>query len=113
MTRQYLDHASTSPLRPEARDAMQRWLDGQGFGDPSRVHAEGLVIRFINFFGSQRKQFQRAVEEGRIPREDNPLKNAPHTAEACEQFERSSTVAASFRGPCGRTTPMPRNHGVW
>jgi ATP-dependent DNA helicase RecG len=29
------------------------------------VHAEGLVLRFFNFYGSQLKQFQRAAEEGR------------------------------------------------
>ena len=29
------------------------------------VHAEGLVLRFLNFYGSQLKQFQRAAEEGR------------------------------------------------
>ena len=28
------------------------------------VHAEGLVLRFFNFYGSQLKQFQRAAEEG-------------------------------------------------
>lgn len=47
MRRHYLDHASTSPLRPEARAAMASWLDGQGFGDPSRVHAEGLDARHM------------------------------------------------------------------
>jgi cysteine desulfurase len=45
--RSYLDHASTSPLRPEARAAMASWLDGAGFGDPSRVHAEGLDARQV------------------------------------------------------------------
>jgi cysteine desulfurase len=45
LTRHYLDHASTSPVRPEARDAMRAWLDGEGFGDPSRVHAEGMAAR--------------------------------------------------------------------
>lgn len=45
MKRHYLDHASTSPLRPEARDAVVGWLSGRSFGDPSRVHAEGLVAR--------------------------------------------------------------------
>ena len=39
----YLDHASTSPLRPKARGAVLEWLDV--VGDPSRVHAEGLVTR--------------------------------------------------------------------
>jgi ATP-dependent DNA helicase RecG len=28
------------------------------------VHAEGVVLRFFNFYGSQLKQFQRAAEEG-------------------------------------------------
>ena len=29
------------------------------------VHADGLVLRFLNFYGSQLKQFQRAADEGR------------------------------------------------
>ena len=29
------------------------------------VHADGLVLRFLNFYGSQLKQFQRAAEGGR------------------------------------------------
>ena len=33
----YLDHAATTPLRPEARTAMEPWLDG-GFGNPSGLH---------------------------------------------------------------------------
>ena len=40
----YLDHASTTPLRPEARDALVTWLDHPG--DPGRVHAEGLAARY-------------------------------------------------------------------
>ena len=34
----YLDHAATTPLRPEAREAMEPWL-GERFGNPSGVHA--------------------------------------------------------------------------
>ena len=50
MGRHYLDHASTSPIRPEARAAMVAVLDGEGFGglqpaDPSRIHAEGMAAR--------------------------------------------------------------------
>jgi cysteine desulfurase len=41
--RAYLDHASTSPLRPEAREALIRWLGATG--DPGRIHAEGLTAR--------------------------------------------------------------------
>jgi len=42
--RVYLDHASTSPLRPAARAAMVEWLDR--VGDPGRIHAEGLAARY-------------------------------------------------------------------
>ena len=48
MGRHYLDHASTSPLRPEARDAMVAWLDAAAAGavaDPSRIHVEGMTAR--------------------------------------------------------------------
>ena len=41
--RHYLDHASTSPLRPEARDAMVAALDL--VGDPGRIHEEGMTVR--------------------------------------------------------------------
>jgi cysteine desulfurase len=34
----YLDHAATTPLRPEARTAMLPWL-GERFGNPSGSHA--------------------------------------------------------------------------
>ena len=43
--RHYLDHASTSVLRPEAARAMQAWLGGDRAGDPGRVHAEGHLVR--------------------------------------------------------------------
>lgn len=39
MRRVYLDHAATTPLRPEAQEALLRWL---GYtGNPSSAHAEG------------------------------------------------------------------------
>ncbi len=44
MARHYLDHASTSPLRPEARQAMVEAL-GSPVGDPGRLHHEGLTAR--------------------------------------------------------------------
>ncbi len=45
MARHYLDHASTSPLRPEARAAMAEW-DATGVtADPGRVHTEGRQSR--------------------------------------------------------------------
>ena len=45
--RHYLDWASTAPLRPEARAAMQAWLDAGGGGDPGRVHSEGRQTRSL------------------------------------------------------------------
>jgi cysteine desulfurase len=43
--RHYLDHASTSVLRPEAARAMSTWLAAPWAGDPGRVHAEGHAVR--------------------------------------------------------------------
>ena len=46
--RAYLDHASTSPLRPEAAVAMREVLDActaGALGDPSRSYAEALESR--------------------------------------------------------------------
>ena len=43
MSRAYLDHASSSPLRPVAHEAMLPWLAHPG--DPGRVHAEGRAAR--------------------------------------------------------------------
>ena len=48
MTRHLLDHASTSPLRPEVAEALDTWNDlaARGeLGDPSRIHTEGMRAR--------------------------------------------------------------------
>jgi cysteine desulfurase len=42
----YLDYQATTPLAPEARDAMLRWLDGpegNGFGNPHSPHRMGRM----------------------------------------------------------------------
>jgi cysteine desulfurase len=41
--RAYLDHASSSPLRPAAYEAMLPWIGHPG--DPGRVHSEGRAAR--------------------------------------------------------------------
>jgi len=41
--RHYLDHASTSPARPEVVEAMIPWLANAA--DPGRVHTEGKLAR--------------------------------------------------------------------
>lgn len=45
MPRSYLDHASTSPARPEVVEAMLPWLAGERAADPGRVHTEGRMAR--------------------------------------------------------------------
>ena len=55
--RVYLDHAATSPLRPEARAGVQEALDS--FGNPSSVHAEGRAARGV-------VERARAVVQGAI-----------------------------------------------
>lgn len=55
MARAYLDHASTSPTRPVAVDAMMRWFrpdpDPESGAtppvpaDPGRIHSEGMASR--------------------------------------------------------------------
>lgn len=44
MARAYLDHASTSPLRPEAKAAMVDAVQNLT-GDPGRIHEEGMAAR--------------------------------------------------------------------
>ena len=43
MTRVYLDHAATTPLRPEAREAMRHGFEL--WANPSSPHAEGRAAR--------------------------------------------------------------------
>jgi cysteine desulfurase len=46
LSRHYLDHASTTTLRPAAREAVLRWLGAQG-ADPGRMHTEALSARVV------------------------------------------------------------------
>ncbi|SEM73098.1 cysteine desulfurase family protein [Lihuaxuella thermophila] len=40
----YLDHAATTPIRPEVREAMLPYL-GESFGNPSSIHQFGRTVR--------------------------------------------------------------------
>jgi len=44
VARAYLDHASTTPPRPEAVAALRQWT-ALPAGDPGRLHEEGRVVR--------------------------------------------------------------------
>jgi cysteine desulfurase len=65
LTRHYLDHASTSPARPEVVEAMLPWFTGDGAADPGRVHTEGRMARVA--LESAREQV--AARFGARPRE--------------------------------------------
>lgn len=41
----YLDHAATTPVRPEVREAMLPFLGGELFGNPSSGHRFGRAVR--------------------------------------------------------------------
>ncbi len=57
MARIYLDHNATTPLRPEARDAMLSAMDA--VGNPSSVHTEGRKAKGI--LETARRQVAAAV----------------------------------------------------
>jgi cysteine desulfurase len=65
VARHYLDHASTTPLRPEASEAIAAWRDTGITADPGRVHTEGRIARatledardqVAEFFGVRSRQ---------------------------------------------------------
>src|SRR5690349_17474070 len=41
----YLDHAATTPVRPEVLEAMLPYLTEQAFGNPSSAHRFGRTAR--------------------------------------------------------------------
>jgi len=45
LDRIYLDHAATTPVRPEVREAMLPFLGEEAFGNPSSAHAFGRSAR--------------------------------------------------------------------
>ncbi|HEY8041957.1 MAG TPA: aminomethyl-transferring glycine dehydrogenase [Polyangiaceae bacterium] len=54
--------------------------------EPTESEDKGELDRFCEAMISIRAEI-RAVEEGKMPRDDNPLKHAPHTAEAIASSE--------------------------
>ena len=41
----YLDYQATTPLAPEARQAMLRWLADDGFANPHSAHVMGRAAK--------------------------------------------------------------------
>jgi glycine dehydrogenase len=82
--------------------------------EPTESESQGELDRFCEAMIGIREEI-RAVEEGQLPRDDNPLKHAPHTAEAIAAtdwkhpysretaaFPTSATRARKFWPPVGR-----------
>ena len=88
MSRVYLDHASMSPLRPAARDALVEWLGVTG--DPGRVHTEGRMTRAA----LEEAREQVAALFGARPREVVFTSGATETINA-------ATYGAGMRTPNG------------
>ena len=100
MTRAYLDHASSTPLRPAAAEAMAPWLTAPG--DPGRVHAEGRATRFA----LEEARAQVAAFFGARPREvlftsggTEAVNTAVFGATAAASTGAASTGGGSPDGP--------------
>ncbi|HXY19398.1 MAG TPA: cysteine desulfurase family protein [Gemmatimonadales bacterium] len=61
----YLDHAATTPVRSEVRDAMLPFLGEDAFGNPSSAHAVGRAARA----GVERAREQVAEALGAEPKQ--------------------------------------------
>jgi glycine dehydrogenase len=77
--------------------------------EPTESESKDELDRFCDAMIAIREEV-RAVEEGRLPRDDNPLKNAPHTA--------ATLLAAEWKHPYSREQaayPLPwvRPHKYW
>src|SRR5262245_36622646 len=77
--------------------------------EPTESESKAELDRFCDALIAIREEI-RAIEEGRIDRRDNPLKNAPHTATA--------VTAAQWTHPYSREqavfpAPWVRRHKFW
>jgi cysteine desulfurase len=84
-TRVYLDHNATSPLRPEARDAVRAAME-PGLANPASLHTEGRAARAA----VERAREQVAVLVGVAPKE------------ICFTSGGSEAIAAAVHGVCDR-----------
>jgi ATP-dependent DNA helicase RecG len=74
------------------------------------VHCDGLALRFLNFYGSQTKQFERAIEEGRLVRAFGELRPARGGAEMIHP--RYRLVATGEPLPATLTPVYPTTAGL-
>lgn len=121
-TRAYLDHASTSPLRPAGAAALVEWL---GAADPGRVHTEGRAARaahedarsrIAEFFGTRSRSviFTSGATEAINAAVVGALRDGRGTHIVCPDVEHAAVRDASARDapvtwvgvdPLGRVNP--------
>jgi cysteine desulfurase len=101
LSRHYLDHASTSPARPEVVEAMLPWFAGEGAADPGRVHTEGRMARAA----LEHAREQVAARFGARPRE------VVFTSGATEAIN-AATFGAAMREPGGRIVATAVEHSA-
>lgn len=87
--------------------------------EPTESESKAELDRFCDAMISIRNEI-RAIEEGKLDREDNPLKNAPHTLFdiAVEHWDHPYTrETAVFPSPATRVhkiwPPVSRIEGAW
>jgi ATP-dependent DNA helicase RecG len=74
------------------------------------VHCDGLALRFLNFYGSQAKQFERAIEERRHVRAYGEMKHGRLGAEMIHP--RYRIVAPGEPLPASLTPVYPTTAGL-
>jgi glycine dehydrogenase len=77
--------------------------------EPTESEPKGELDRFCDALISIREEI-RAIEEGRMDREDNPLKNAPHTVRAVTADAWTHPYA---REQAAFPSPWVRSHKFW
>lgn len=87
----YLDHAATTPVRPEVLDAMLPYLSAAGFGNPSSAHRFGRTAR------AGLEQARREVAEA-VGVEPNQVVFTSGGTEADNQAIVGAALAARDRG---------------
>ena len=112
----YLDHASTSPLRPGALEAMLP-VPGEHHADPGRIHAEGRVTRVAvedareqvaALFGARPREvvFTRAA-----PRRSTPrcwgARGARRASGRARRHDRGRALGGARRVSRGRRATSP------
>ncbi len=118
MARHYLDHASTSPPRPEVIAAWERWVDAAA-ADPGRVHEEGRTVRALvedardqlaGFLGVRSRQviFTSGATEAINAAVWGATRSRPGGAVLCAQVEHSAVREASARLAPIKDLPVDR-----